>query len=119
VSERIRRVNEAVKAVVAETLPDLKDPRLGFITVTEVRTTPDLRHAEVFYTALPDDPDALAGTADGLRSAAPLLRRELGRLRLKYVPALHFTHDPLPAQGRRMEQLLRGQRDEDETDDAP
>ncbi len=107
--QRLARVNEAVKEVLAEALVDLKDPRLGFVTLTEVKTSPDLRHAEVFFTVLPDDVESQATTREGLRSAAPLLRRELGtQLRLKHTPDLHFTHDPLPAQGRRIETLLRG-----------
>jgi len=108
-SQRLRRVNESVREVLAEAVLDLKDPRLGFLTLTEVRTSPDLRSAEVFYTALPDDPESLTGTAAGLASASSALRRILGaRLRLKYVPDLHFTHDPLPGQGRRIDELLRG-----------
>jgi ribosome-binding factor A len=110
-SQRVRRVNESVREVLAEAVLGLKDPRLGFLTVTEVRSTPDLRHAEVFYTALPDDAESLASTAQGLASAQPLLRRELGaRLRMKYVPELTFTHDPVPARGRRIEGLLREER---------
>lgn len=108
-SQRVRRVNEQVREVLAELVLDLKDPRLGLLTITEVRTTPDLRRSEVFYTALPDDEEALAGTAEGLRSAAPRLRRELGvRLRLRYVPELQFTLDPLPAQTRRLDRLIQG-----------
>lgn len=106
-TQRLRRVNESVKEVLAEQLVDLKDPRLGFVTVTDVRTSSDLRSAEVFYTVLPDDESSRASTAAGLRSATPLLRRELGaRLRMKHVPDLHFRHDPVPEQGRRIEQLL-------------
>lgn len=115
-SHRLRRVNEAVKEVLAEFLPDLKDPRIGFVTLTDVRTSPDLRSAEVFYTVLPADDESLAATAAGLRSATPVLRRELGaRLRLRYVPELHFSHDPLPAHSRRIEQLLA----EDAAGDRP
>ncbi|HWB70972.1 MAG TPA: 30S ribosome-binding factor RbfA [Egibacteraceae bacterium] len=115
-SYRMRRVNEAVKEVLAELLPDLKDPRVGFVTLTDVRTSADLRAAEVFYTVLPADEESLAATAAGLRSATPLLRRELGaRLRLRYVPELRFSHDPLPAHSRRIEQLLA----EDATGDRP
>jgi ribosome-binding factor A len=106
-SQRVRRVSEQVREVLAEELPGLKDPRIGFVTITDVRTTPDLRHAEVFYTSLPDDPEALAATAEGLASAQPLLRRELAaRLQLRYVPDLHFTRDPVPEQGRRIDDLL-------------
>ena len=107
-SPRLRKVNEAVKEVVAESLRGLKDPRLGFITVTDVRTTTDLGASEVFYTVLPDDDETRSTTAEGLRSATPMLRREVGgRLRMRRTPDLHFTHDPLPEQGRRIETLLK------------
>lgn len=110
----MRRVNESVKEVLATLLVDLKDPRIGFVTVTEVRTTPDLRRAEVFYTVLPDTEETRADTAEGLASAAPLLRRELGaRLRMKSIPDLDFTSDPVPGQGRRIESLLREQEPDD------
>lgn len=109
VTPRMRRVNEAVKEVLAELLPELKDPRVGFVTLTDVRTSPDLRQARVFYTVLPDDPETRAATDEGLASASSLLRRELGaQLRLKRVPDLEFTHDPVPERGRRVESLLRG-----------
>ena len=107
-SPRVRRVNEAVKEVVAEGLRGLKDPRLGFVTITDVRTTTDFSQSEVFYTVLPDDDETRTATADGLRSAGPMLRHEVGaRLRLRRTPDLHFTHDPIPEQGRRIETLLR------------
>lgn len=111
-SQRLRRVNESVKEVLASLIVDLKDPRLGFVTVTDVRTTPDLRHAEVFFTVLPDDEETIAATREGLASATSLLRRELGsRLQMKNVPDLHFKTDPVPEQGRRIESLLRNQED--------
>src|SRR5687767_3393849 len=98
-SPRLRRVNEAVKEVVAENLRGLKDPRVGFVTITDVRTTTDFGQSEVFYTVLPDDDETRTATADGLRSAAPMLRHEVGaRLRLRRTPDLHFTHDPVPEQ---------------------
>src|SRR5665811_1751222 len=107
-NQRLRRVNEAVREIVAEQVGGLKDPRIGFVTVTEVRTSSDLRRAEVFYTALPDDEETLAATAEGLSSATPVLRRELGaRLRTRNVPDLQFIHDTVPEQGRHIEQLLR------------
>lgn len=113
-SQRLRRVNESVKEVLAGLIVDLKDPRIGFVTVTDVRTTPDLRHAEVFYTVLPDDDETAAATAEGLDSAASMLRRELGsRLRMKNVPDLHFSTDPVPEHGRRIESLLRTQEETD------
>jgi ribosome-binding factor A len=122
-SQRLRRVNESVKEVLAEGITDLKDPRIGFVTVTEVRTTPDLRRSEVFFTVLPDDEETRTETATGLESAAPLLRRALGdRLRMKHIPELTFTHDPVPEHGRHIEALLRATREtgsrSDETGDV-
>jgi ribosome-binding factor A len=117
-SPRLRRVNEAVKELVAERLRSLKDPRLGFITITDVRTTTDLGSAEVFYTVLPDEPETLEQTADGLRSATPLLRREVGAgLRVRRTPDLHFTYDPLPEQSRRIDTLLKAA-EQEQTRDA-
>jgi ribosome-binding factor A len=110
--DRIRRVNESVKEILAARLVTLKDPRIGFVTVTDVRTSTDLKQSEVFYTVLPDDEDTRQRTAEGLRSAAPLLRRELaGQLGTRNTPELDFVHDPVPAQGRRIEQLLAEQRE--------
>jgi ribosome-binding factor A len=108
----MRRVNEAVKELLAESLLDLKDPRVGFVTLTEVSTDPDLGRAEVFFTVLPDDEESLRQTLAGLTSAAPLLRRQLGaHLRTKRTPELHFRHDPVPARGLRIAQLLAEERD--------
>jgi ribosome-binding factor A len=110
--QRIRRVNEAVREVLAELVGELKDPRIGFVTLTDVRTSTDLGRAEVFYTVLPDDAETRDATREGLQSAKSLLRRELGsRLRLRHVPDLEFVEDPVPAQGRRIESLLREQRE--------
>ncbi|MGH8883622.1 MAG: 30S ribosome-binding factor RbfA [Egibacteraceae bacterium] len=107
-STRLQRVNAQIQELLAEFVPTLKDPRIGFVTITAVRTSTDLGHAEVFYTVLPDDPDAREATASGLHSAAGVLRREVGeRLRVRRVPNLHFTHDPAPERGRRIEGLLR------------
>ena len=111
-TDRIRRVNEAVREILAELLLGLKDPRVGFVTITAVRTSPDLGYAEVFYTVLPDDPETRSATADGLASARPLLRRELGaQLRTKRTPELRFSLDPVPERGWRIEQLLDESRD--------
>lgn len=115
-SQRVRRANESIKEALAEALFSMKDPRIGFVTITEVRTTPDLRQATVYYTVLPDDEASRAETAAGLRSAAPLLRREVGRrVRMKHLPDLEFAHDPVPEYGRRIERLLR---DEENADDG-
>lgn len=120
-AQRMRRVNEAVKEIVAETLPGLKDPRIGFVTLTDVRTTSDFREAEIFFTVLPDTEEKRIETQAGLQSAAPMLRRELNaQLRLRRIPEIHFVHDPLPDHGRRIDSLLRDARapEEDDENDA-
>lgn len=116
-SQRVRRVNESLRAVLAEHVAKLTDPRLGMVTITEVRATADLRTAEVFYTVLPDDTETREATAEGLASAVPRLQRVIGtQMRLKNVPALHFSEDPVPAQGRRIDDLIdqaKAERDDD------
>lgn len=125
---KARRMPERIKEQLAELMPTLKDPRIGFVTITDVRTSADVSHATVYYTVLAPGPhagatdrsdEAVVGddeaqrrarehTAEGLASATPLLRRELGRrLRVRQVPTLDFVHDPVPEQGRRIEQLIR------------
>ena len=74
---RIDRVGEEFREILAESIHDLKDPRIGFVTVTGVRVSPDLHVAWVYYTVLGDE-KAKAGTRAALRSAAPWLRRSLG-----------------------------------------
>jgi ribosome-binding factor A len=119
-SPRANRVPERIKEILAELVGRLKDPRIGFVTITDVRTTADFGHATAYYTVLPTgragmqdpsgtdaDAEARDRTAEGLASATPLLRRELGgRLRLRHVPTLEFVHDPLPEHGRRIEALI-------------
>ncbi len=139
-SPRANRVPGRIKEILAGLVTTLKDPRIGFVTITDVRTTADFSRATVFYTVLgarddgsasdrspahppgstaePSSLAVVAGdeeaqersqqrTAEGLASATPLLRRELGRrMRLRQVPTLEFVHDPVPAQGRRIESLL-------------
>ena len=104
---RMERVSEEFREVLAEEIPRLKDPRIGFVTVTGVRVTPDLRHAVVFYTAMGDDA-ARRSTAAGLRSAAGHLRSVIGHeVRLKFLPDLEFQEDRVPQRAERVEQLLR------------
>ena len=116
-SQRMRRVNQSVRSVLAEHVADLKDPRLGMITVTDVRTRPDLSAAEVYYTVLPDDEETREATAQGLASAASRLQRVLAsEVRLRRTPALHFVEDPVPAQGRRIDELIEQARPDDDHD---
>jgi ribosome-binding factor A len=105
-TERLDRVAEELREVLAEEIQRLKDPRVGFVTVTGVRVTPDLRKARVFYTVLGEDRDRNA-TRAALRSARSHLRGALGReVRIKFVPELDFMEDEGPERIDRVEQLL-------------
>jgi ribosome-binding factor A len=104
---RMRRVDEAVRAVLTDAIAkDLKDPRVGFVTVTAVKTSPDLRHARVYVSVLGDEPtreDSLAG----LRSAHGYLQGAIARqLTLKHTPALTFEYDGSIDHGMRITELL-------------
>ena len=104
---RMRRVNEAVREVVsAHIAGDLKDPRIGFVTVTGVDTSPDLRHARVYVSVLGSE-DEQEAAFEGLRSAAGFLQSQVGsELRMKRTPTLEFLHDPSIDHGMRMERLI-------------
>jgi len=114
---RTARVNEVVREVLAEELERLSDPRLGFITLTDVEVSRDLRHATVYYSALgkkgaSQTDEEVDATAAALVSSTRHLRSVLSReVRLKYLPELHFRVDPSVAQGQRVEQILRELRD--------
>jgi len=104
---RPSRVREEFREILAEEILKLKDPRVGFVTVTGVKVTPDLRRAIVFYTALGDEKDRKA-TAAGLRSATAHLRRVLGhQIRLKTLPALEFEEDETAETADRIERLIQ------------
>src|SRR5436190_13796414 len=106
------RVAEEFREILAKEIPRLKDPRLGFITVTHVDVSPDLRRATVFYTVLGGDKDQRS-TRAGLRSATRHLRAELGhQVRLKFTPELDFEEDLGPGQVERVAELLRQVRTE-------
>jgi len=104
---RMRRVDEAMRAVLSDAIStDLKDPRVGFVTVTGVKTSPDLRHARVYVSVLGDDA-AREATIDGLRSAHGFLQRRLAaELTLKHTPALTFAYDESVDRGLRISALL-------------
>jgi ribosome-binding factor A len=105
-SERMRRVNEAVREVVSQGVGELKDPRIGFVTVTGVETSPDLRHARVYVSVLGSEARR-AKTLDGLAAAHGVLQARLAReLRLKRTPQLAFEYDPTVERGVRMTQLI-------------
>jgi ribosome-binding factor A len=105
-SDRMRRVNEAVRAVLAEAIGELKDPRIGFITVTGVVTSPDLRQATVYVSVLGSERKRAQSLA-GLEAAHGVLQRRIaGELRLKRTPQLTFQYDPSVEQGVRMSKLI-------------
>jgi ribosome-binding factor A len=105
-SERVRKVEALAREVLGDEIQGLKDPRVGFVTVTRVRVTPDLRQARVFISVL-GTPGEIAATMAGLESARSHLRFELGRqIRTKYLPELTFELDTGPAEAERVEQLL-------------
>jgi ribosome-binding factor A len=119
--ERTARVNEVVREVLADELERLSDPRLGFVTVTGVEVTPDLRQATVYYSALVPgraqgkagtDADAEAEAAEetavALRSASAHLQAVIARqVRMKYTPHLVFREDPAIRTGERVDEILR------------
>lgn len=101
------RVEEQVRHVLSEAVAELKDPRVGFVTITAVKVTPDLRHAKVFVSAL-GSRDQRDTSIEAVRHAAPHLRSVLGReVRLKYLPFLEIVEDTTADQGERIESLLR------------
>ena len=118
-SERMRRVNESVRQVLAEAVPELKDPRIGLVTVTGVDTAPDLRHATVYVSVLGSARKRDASLA-GLEAAHGLLQSRLAHeLRMKRTPQLAFEYDPSVERGVRMSQLIDelAPEDSDDTDD--
>jgi ribosome-binding factor A len=106
----MRRVDEAMREVLSDVLShELKDPRVGFVTVTDVKTSPDLRHARVYVSVL-GDADAVAASLEGLQSAHGFLQGRVGgELRLKNTPTLQFIHDDTAVRAQRLEQLIQEQ----------
>jgi len=99
-------VNEAVLETLAEAIRELKDPRIGFVTVTGVKTSPDLRQARVYVSVLGNERKR-ALTLEGLESAHGVLQAKLAsELRMKRTPQLTFQYDPTVAEGVRMTQLI-------------
>jgi ribosome-binding factor A len=112
-SQRTERVQELAREVLGETIESLKDPRVGFTTVTAVRVSPDLRLARVYVSVLGSDEER-AATMAGLDSAKPYLRAELGRqVRLRYLPELVFELDTRAEEAERLDRLLKKIHDEE------
>jgi ribosome-binding factor A len=105
-SQRTERVEKLARQVLGESIGELKDPRIGFATVTRVRISADLRYARVLVSVLGDETER-AETLAGLNSAKPVLRAELGRqVRMKYLPELTFELDQGTETAERVERLL-------------
>jgi ribosome-binding factor A len=111
---RTRRIAERIAVIAAEMLERrIKDPRLGFVTVTEARLTSDLREATVFYTVY-GTPQEQEETAAALRSATGVIRSEVGRLiGLRHTPSIEFVADALPDTARRIDDLVAAARQAD------
>lgn len=115
-SGRMRRVDEAIRQVIGDAVAgDLKDPRVGFVTVTDVRTSPDLSHARVYVSVLGADagaggissPEEREMTLDGLNSAHGFLQARIaGQLHLKRTPTLEFSYDDTTDRAMRVEELI-------------
>ncbi|MGK2876141.1 MAG: 30S ribosome-binding factor RbfA [Nocardioides sp.] len=115
-SPRVRKIADRIKVIVAEMLDRrIKDPRIGFTTVTDVRLSGDSQHATVFYTVLGADESAQASTAAALESAKGLIRSEVAKqLGIRHAPSLEFIHDALPETARHLDEVLARAKAHDE-----
>ncbi|HIY67117.1 MAG TPA: 30S ribosome-binding factor RbfA [Candidatus Agrococcus pullicola] len=111
---RARRIADTVRQITVNALRnEVKDPRLGFVTVTDVRVTGDLQHATIFYTVLGTE-EEVADTGVALESAKGIVRRELGRgLSLRLTPSIEFQLDAVPENAASIEHLLDEARQRD------
>lgn len=102
------RVADQIQRDLSELIMlELKDPRVGMITLSEVKLTPDYAHAKVFFTTFKDDPESIKNTLAGLQKASGFLRNLLGkRLHIHTLPALHFMHDTSTSRGIEMSALI-------------
>jgi ribosome-binding factor A len=116
-TERMRRVNEAVREVLSEAIPTLKDPRIGFVTVTGVQTTTDLKQATVWVSVLGSE-EAREATLTALAGAAGVLQAALNHeLHMRRTPQLAFAYDPSVERGVRMTRLIDELAPQDEAGD--
>jgi len=116
-SPRVRKIADRIKVIVAQMLERrIKDPRVGFTTITDVRVSGDSQQATIFYTVLgADTPAELAGTAAALESAKGLIRSEVAKqLGMRHAPTIDFVHDALPETARHLDEVLAKARAQDE-----
>ncbi|MGZ5884359.1 MAG: 30S ribosome-binding factor RbfA [Burkholderiaceae bacterium] len=102
------RVADQIQRDLAEIIAfELKDPRVGMVTITEVQLTPDYAHAKVFFTMLSDNKEAIKNTVSGLTAASGFIRGQLGRrVTIHTLPELHFVHDTSTARGMELSKLI-------------
>ena len=113
-SPRMRKVNELLREVIAEAVTELKDPGLGFLTITGVDASPDLRNAFVYYSVLGTDEEVVE-TGAALERAAPHIQSIAGsQIRMKYTPRLTFKLDPSISEGLKIDRLLHELDDDSE-----
>lgn len=112
-SRRMDRVDEACKEELSEILQrETKDPRVGFVTITRVKVTPDLRHAKVFVSVLGTE-EEVERSISGLKSAKGYLRSRLGKhLRLKYLPEIEFVRDRMAEEALHLSEVMDRTREE-------
>ena len=105
---RGQRVADQIQRDLSELIAlELKDPRVGMITLTEVQLTPDYAHAKVFFTTLVDNPEAIKNTLAGLYNASGYLRNQLGkRVTIHTLPELHFVYDTPTSRGAALSKLI-------------
>lgn len=108
IPQRGQRVADQIQKDLSELITfELKDPRVGMITLAEVQLTPDYAHAKIYFTSLKDDPESIKNTLAGLQAAAGYLRNQLGkRLHIHTLPQLHFVHDTSTMRGMAMSALI-------------
>ncbi|MEZ3159872.1 30S ribosome-binding factor RbfA [Microbacterium sp. BWT-B31] len=113
-NERQARLADRIRVLIAERLEKgLRDPRLGFVTITDVRVTGDLQHASVFYTVLGTEQER-RDSGEALRAATGMLRSDVGRkLGVRLTPTLEFIPDAIPENAGHIEDLLREARERD------
>ncbi|KZX19796.1 30S ribosome-binding factor RbfA [Rathayibacter tanaceti] len=111
---RARKLAERIQVIVAKRLErGLRDPRLGFVTITDVQVTGDLQHASVFYTVYGTDEER-ADSAAALKAATGMLRTEVGKnITARLTPSLEFILDALPENAQHIEELLAAARSQD------
>ena len=108
IPQRGLRVADQIQKDLSELIAfELKDPRVGMVTISEVKLTPDYAHAKIYFTMLKDDPDTVKNTLAGLQAAAGYLRNQLGkRLHIHTLPQLHFVHDTSTSRGLALSALI-------------